>query len=163
MRSLHILVPFTVLLGVAPGRAAGPRPLESLHGAWRVIQKSLTSQDSTATDSSPQPGLVLFTERHYSLMYVEGNKPRTQFTDPARPTDAEKVEAYDTFVGHSGAYTVSDSMVAMQVVVSKAPYLMGTDLRSSFARFAYHIAKDTLRLTRRGPRGNFTMILVRVE
>lgn len=158
-----LFVPFAVFLADQPSGPPVSRAAEPLHGAWRVIQSSLTTGETKTTNASPQPGLVLFTDRHYSLMYVEGQLPRKPFTDPIRPTDAEKLEAYETFVGHSGTYSVSDSLIAMEVVISKWPNLMGTELRTSFARFAYRIGGDTLRLTRRSPRAVFTMTLLRVE
>jgi hypothetical protein len=132
-----------------------------LRGAWTLTQSSLAGRDTTITNGSPQPGLVLFTERHYSLMYVEGSQPRVPFADPVRPTDAEKLTAFDTFVGHSGTYTVVDSTVQMHVIVAKHPSMMGTDMRTSFARFVYRIVGDTLWLTRRSGAGTFTMRLVR--
>jgi hypothetical protein len=134
-----------------------------LQGAWKIVRMSLTAGEQPSFSQYTQPGLVLFTARHYSLMYVEGNEPRQMFRDPFRPTDAEKVDAFDTFVGHSGTYSLEDSIVVMQVEIAKVPNLAGPELRSTFARFAYQIAGDTLRLTRRTPRGAFTMQLIRVQ
>ena len=134
-----------------------------LQGAWKIVRASLTTGEQPSFRNYTQPGLVLFTARYYSLMYVEGNASRKMFLDPARPTDAEKVEAFDTFVGHSGTYALEDSIVAMHVEIAKLPNLMGPERRSSFARFAYQISGDTLRLTRRSPRGVFAMQLIRVE
>ena len=132
-----------------------------IRGAWRIVRTSLTTGAPSFRDYT-QPGLLLFTARHYSLMYVEGNEPRRMFQNPASPTGAEKLEAYDTFVGHSGTYSLEDSIVAMTVDVAKFPNLMGPELRSTFARFVYRIRGDTLLLTRRGPRGTFIMQLIKV-
>ena len=118
--------------------------IPQLHGAWKLVHSSLAGRDTTIINSSPQPGLVIFTERHYSLMYVEGSAPRVPFADPARPTDAERLRAYDTFVGHSGSYSVVDSIIQMHIVIAKHPSMMGTELRTSFAQFAYRILADTL-------------------
>lgn len=150
-------------LGDHRGPGATPPSQGSFRGAWRVVSMSLTGDDRTTTNDSPQPGLVLFTERHYSIMYVEGGEPRKPFTDPLGPTDAEKLDAYNTFVGHAGSYTVSDSVIAMQVLISKSPSLMGSELGRTFMRFAHQVTNDTLRLTRRSPRGAFTMLLVRTD
>ena len=135
----------------------------SLHGAWRMVRTSLTAGEQPSFHEYTQPGLILFTARHYSLMYVEGNESRRMFRDPARPTDAEKLDAFDTFVGHSGSYSLEDSIVAMHIEIAKLPNLMGPELRTTFARFAYQITSDTLRLTRRTTRGTFAMQLVRVD
>jgi hypothetical protein len=147
------------ILASAFTRSAIPR----IHGAWRLTESSLDGNDTTITNRSPQPGLVLFTQRHYSLMYVEGSARRAPYADPSSPTDAEKVAAFNTFTGHSGTFTVADSMIEMHIVVSKSPSLMGTDLRTSFARFAYRRVGDTLWLTRHSPRGAFVMKLVKAE
>ena len=160
---LPILLPLAAVLADDPGAAAIPPPQRSLVGAWKVASMSLSIGERTTTNDSPQPGLVLFTGKHYSIMYVEGAQPRKPFTEPLRPTDPEKLEAYDTFVGHSGTYTVSDSLIAMEVVISKSPDFMGSELGRTFMRFAHQFSNDTLRLTRRSPRGAFTMTLVRAD
>src|SRR5215211_4105254 len=139
------------------------RSLPQMHGVWRLTQSSLGTNDTTITNSSPGPSLVVFTARHYSLMYVEGSAARVPFADPARPTDGEKLAAYNTFVGHSGTYSVTDSLIEMHIVVAKSPSLMGTDMRPSFPRFTYSVRGDTLWMTRRGPGGVFRMKLVRAE
>jgi len=159
------LVPVVALLfagiGWSISTVQAPAPFT---GAWKLVFASLTTGGGVTTgNSSPQPGLVLFTAHHYSLMYVEGSAARVAFADPLRPTEAEKVVAYDTFVGHSGTYSVADSLVKMQPVISKSPNLMGNALGPAFATFAYSLSGDTLRLTRYGRAGNFTMKLVRAE
>ena len=152
-----VLVAFVVML-------SGPRSvIAQLRGAWKLTESTQTGRDTSLVNKSPQPGLVLFTAQHYSFMFVEGSAPRAPFTDPSRPTDAEKLQAFDTFSGHSGSYTVQDTMLQMTIVVAKNPTMMTTDLRSSFARFAYRIAGDTLWLTRRSPAGAVRMTFLRVE
>ena len=163
MRLWYAALPFGILVTASPRHEPGPTEQVSVRGAWQVLTMSLTTGEQTTRNVSPQPGLVLFTERHYSLMYVEGAAARKMFSDPARPTDAEKLDAYETFVGHSGTYAVADSIIAMSVVVAKLPNLTGPELRNTFARFAYERRGDTLRLTRRSPRAVFTMLLLRVE
>jgi len=145
-------------------RVSSSQSPASLTGAWKLVFASLTAANGvTTSNASPQPGFVLFTKSHYSLMYVEGSAPRAPFADPLRPTEAEKLLAFDTFVGHSGSYSVSDSLVKMQPLISKSPSLMGNAMGAGFATFAYSIAGDTLRLTRYARAGNFTMKLVRAE
>lgn len=134
-----------------------------IHGAWRLIWSSLTSPDSATTNPAPKPGLLLFTDGHYSMMYVEGGKDRQPFKDPRRPTDAERLAAFDSFTAMTGTYTLVDTVIAMNIIVSKMPNLMGTELRSTFGRFAYRLVGDTLWMTRRTGPATFTMKLLRVE
>ena len=154
-------LPVVVLLAAIMPSVHTPQGVP-IRGAWRIVRTSLTAGEPSFRDYT-QPGLVLFTARHYSLMYVEGDAPRKIFRDPARPTDAEKLDAFDTFVGHSGTYSLEDSIIAMNVEVAKLPNLMGPALRSTFARFVYQIKGDTLFLTRRAMRGAFAMQLIRAE
>jgi len=134
-----------------------------MRGAWRLAESTQTGRDTTLVNKSPQPGIVIFTDRHYSFMLTEGSEPRAPFADPARPTDVEKLRAFDTFSAHSGSYTVQDSTVQMTIVVAKNPSMMGPELRSSFARLVYRIVGDTLWLTRQSPVGFARMTFLRVE
>jgi hypothetical protein len=157
-----LLLPVAAVFAMSPVHVRQPQPAV-LQGAWKIVRTSLTTDERPSLVAYSQPSVVLFTARHYSLMYVEGNKAREMFRDPARPTEAEKLDAFDTFVGHSGTYSVADSIISMQIEISKSPNLMGTELRNTFARFAYAMVGDTMRLTRRTPRGVFTMQLIRAE
>ena len=163
MRFWDALLSGAALLTMSSFNTPGQPQPATLQGAWKIVRTSLTTEDKPNLVDYGQPSLLLFTARHYSLMYVEGNKTRQMFRDLTRPTEAEKLEAFDTFAGHSGTYTVVDSIIAMEVEVSKWPNMMGAELRSTFARFAYRIVGDTLRLTRRNPRGTFTMQLIRTK
>ena len=162
------MAPFrlSVLLAALTGGTAVGLHAQSpaqLHGAWKLVEASLVGRDTTITTRAPQPGLVVFTRSHYSLMFVEGSSPRAAFADPARPTEAEKLAAFDSFAGHTGSYSVQDSVVRMNIMIAKIPSLMTGDMRTSFAQFIYRVASDTLWLTRRTPAGSFTMKLLRVE
>ena len=157
-----ILLPVAALL---TGAMLAIRPLQAtpIRGAWRIVRTSLAAGAQPDFRDYTQAGLILFTARHYSLMYVEGNDARKEFANPALPTEAEKLAAFDSFVGHSGTYVIEDSIVAMNVEVAKVPNMTGPAFRSTFARFVYQIRGDTLFLTRRTPRGAFTMQLIRAE
>ena len=56
-----------------------------------------------------------------------------------------------------------DSVIAMEIEIAKSPNLMGPELRSTFARFEYQVTGDTMLLTRRNPRGVFSMQLMRAK
>ena len=67
-------------------------------------------------------GRLLFTEEHYSYMYVPGRSPRKRFAgDPNNPTDAEKVEAYDSLVAATGAYSLLGQTLTLTALVHKNP------------------------------------------
>ena len=159
-RSHNTCLPLLVVIGIFTWPGSGTA---QLRGAWKLTESIQSGRDTTVVSKSPQPGIVIFTDRHYSFMLVEGSAPRTPFADPARPTELEKLRAFDTFSAHSGSYTVQDSIAQMTIVVAKHPSMMTPELRSSFARFAYRIVGDTLWLTRQSPVGSVRMTFLRVE
>lgn len=86
-------------------RSAGNRCLRfAERGCW---QNRPWPERTRRTQQVATAGLVLFTDRHYSLMYVEGPAARAGYADARRPTDAEKIAAFDSFVGHTGWYAVA--------------------------------------------------------
>jgi hypothetical protein len=62
----------------------------------------------------------------------------------ARPTDAEKVAAFNSFIANSGTYVVSDSTIEMRMVVAKTPNVMGQT-----QTYLYRLSGDSLSLTGR--------------
>ena len=110
-----------------------------LAGAWRITEASVTSPDTSYTDTDPQPGLYLFLDRHYSTLLVPGPE-RASFTDET--TDAERLAAYENFIANTGTYTVSDSTLTLQHIVTKFPNVMSGTLT-----YTYQVEGNTLRLT----------------
>ena len=103
----------------------------SLEGAWRVSEVVVTGANAS-TNRSPQPGLFLFTGRHYSIVTVNGTAPRKETAaaaNPAQLTDAEKLaryEAWRPFTANSGTYEVSATTLTTRPLVAKNPNAMGT-------------------------------------
>ncbi len=130
-----------------------------LAGAWRITAASVTSPDTSYTDTDPQPGLYLFLDRHYSTLLVPGPE-RASFTDET--TDAQMLAAYENFIANTGTYTVSDSTLTLQHIVTKFPNVMSGTLM-----YTYQIEGDTLRLTLTGAgwadEGEIQYTLARVE
>ena len=130
-----------------------------LAGAWRITEASVTSPDTSYTDTDPQPGLYLFLDRHYSTLLVPGPE-RASFTDET--TDAEMLAAYENFIANTGTYTVSDSTLTLQHIVTKFPNVMSDTLT-----YTYQVEGNTLRLTLSGvawaEEGEIQYTLARVE
>ena len=99
-------------------------------GAWQITEMSFAGPDTNYTITNPQPGLYLFGERHYSIMYVPTGEPRPLAAGDApiigaiNPTDAEKVASWNTFIANSGTYEVRDTTVTFRPVVAKSANLM---------------------------------------
>lgn len=129
-----------LLTGCEP--AAPPEP--PLEGAWSVVSISVTGPDSSA-NATVQPSIYLFGDKHYSMMRVTGNQPRTLAAADSA-TDAEKLAAYDSFVANSGTYEVADSTITTHPVVARSPNFMsgGSD------KYYFRVSGDTLWLANTG-------------
>lgn len=89
----------------------------SLKGAWRVVET--TGADGKA-NAKPEPGLYLFTDRHYSIMRVTGARAAY----PESPTEKDKAAAFDPFVANSGTYEVKGTQLLTRPMVAKNPNVM---------------------------------------
>ena len=141
-RTLSALLVLSVLSGglFAQGGSRGP-----LEGAWRVAEIVVTGAGASKT-ASPQPGLFIFTQRHYSLMWVPGNQPRTLFK-AEDPTNEEKITAFDSFVANTGTYELSGTTLTIRPMVARFPNCTG----GAFMRFQVLAEGKTLTLTQRSP------------
>ena len=107
----------------------------SLKGAWRVVE--FTGADGKV-NSKPEPGLYIFTDRHYSIMRV--TQPRTAL--PEQPSEKDRVAAFDAFVANSGTYEIKGMQLMTHPSVAKSPNVMlgkgGTsDLKMEGANTVY--------------------------
>ena len=126
-----------VLLVVVAAGLVVAQPAPLLQGAWRVTEVTATGADA-ASNKSPQPGIFLFTKGHYSIITVGGTAPRKNVTaaaNPARLTDAEKIErfeAFDQFIANTGTYEVKGTTLTTHPIVAKNPATMGTTTLREF-------------------------------
>ncbi len=123
----------------------------------------MTTPDSTWTNPSPQPGLYIFTDGHFSNMLIQGSEPRVLFSD-TRSAD-ERLAAYDVFIADAGTYEFTDSVLTVHNIIAKVPNVMtGT---GPGIRYQYRLYGDTLELTfERGwapPGGQLNYRLVRLR
>lgn len=136
----------TVLAAVAaflllPGPMAA-QEANQLQGAWRVVEVNPADEEA---DTDPLPALFLFTGTHYSEMLALGEEARADFSNPDSPTDAEKLEAYDSFVANSGRYEVHGDTITTRAYVARVPNYMHAwpDNKNNYT---YEIDGDTLHL-----------------
>ncbi len=86
----------------------------SIQGAWVF----------TSEDDSNQRGLLVFTERHYSMMFVASDSERATYPDDREMTDPEILEAYGSFVANSGRYSMEGDEVTLEAYMAKNPNYM---------------------------------------
>lgn len=106
----------------------------TLEGVWKVVEVRIShGKDSIVTDSSPQPSLMIFTKRYYSVLAIRGGNPRAAVEpakDPQNLTDAEKIARYESwrqFVANSGTYDIKGSTIIRRPIVAKSVDVMTSE------------------------------------
>jgi len=125
-----------------------------LVGAWRISEIAETGKPPLTT---PQPGLYIFTPKHYSFIRINGTKPLPDYPSNDKATDADKITVFNTLYMQSGSYTVKDNVLAVKVLVAKSAFAMANPGN----QFDIAISGDTLTLTQK-PNGP-ALKMVRVE
>lgn len=118
----RILTSLTLLLLCATAVLAQSSRRKPIEGVWRVTEVVVTGADAS-TEANPQPGLIIFTRKHYSVMRVPGNQPRTLFKGED-PTNEEKIAAYDSFIANTGTYEVAGAILTLHPMVARSPNFM---------------------------------------
>lgn len=122
---ISVIVAILVVVGWALTSAQAP----SLQGVWRVSEIVVTGAGAS-TNSTPQPGLYVFTKSHYSTVVVNGTAARKDVSpakDPNKLTDAEKLARYEMwspFTANSGTYEVKGNTLTTKPLVAKNPGVM---------------------------------------
>ena len=107
---------------IAPEATRAPVRAD-VRGVWKVTEVASRAPGAEwEVRTTPYLSQYIFTGKHYSYMYVPGAGPRKRIAgDPNRPTDAEKVEAYNSFVAASGTYELSGQILTLAALVHKNP------------------------------------------
>ncbi|HZE70580.1 MAG TPA: lipocalin-like domain-containing protein [Pyrinomonadaceae bacterium] len=137
LKGLTLLVLCTI---VVSAQSSTKKPIE---GAWKVTEIVVTGENESNVPN-PQPGLIIFTQKHYSAMWVPGNQPRTLFKGDV-PTNEEKIAAYDSFVANSGTYEVDGATLTLHPMVARSPNFMA----GGVSKYQLRIEGTTLWLTQK--------------
>ncbi len=131
-----------VVLALLPSVLLAQNPAKkSLEGVWKITESIVTGEDSSS-NSHPQPSLIIFSQKHYTMMLVPGNKPRALFKD-TNPTDEERLSAFDPFIANGGTYEVAGSTLTIRPVVAKNPNFMA----GGSLKYQFRVEGNTLWLT----------------
>ena len=116
-------------IGTAPIAEAKLTPVRAgLRGVWKVTGLSSRAPGGEWAALPVNGSLYIFTEKHYSYMFATGIGPRRLFSgDPNKPSDVEKIGAYDSFVAASGTYLLSGSTLTLTALLHKNPNEMTGD------------------------------------
>jgi hypothetical protein len=119
---MRLPLTFTALMLGMPC-AATPVLSQSIQGVWKVTEiviGSGTNASSHTTDV--QPGLAIFTSRHYSLLFVQGFAARPALGD--NPTAEQSAKVWEAFTANAGTYELKDSTLSYTPSVAKNPEVM---------------------------------------
>src|SRR6201986_2125086 len=93
-----------------------------LVGAWKVTE---IANPNSPPLTNPQPGLYIFTEKHYSAVRLNGTRPLPSYPSNDAATDADKVASFDTIYVNSGGYAISGDILTLSPMVAKSAFAMG--------------------------------------
>ena len=114
-------------------RNGGATPVD---GVWRLVEGRTPSGGVVEN----QPGYRLFVDGYYSLVRVNGTKPRPALPD-ASGTAEQLMAAWGPFTSQAGTFEVSGSTITERALVAKGPAVAGP---GNFSTRTYRIRGDTL-------------------
>jgi len=98
---------------------------DPLLGAWEMQSVHWITPDTTYTIAQAQPGIIIFDEDRYSLMWTPTESPRVPFEELSNPTDEEVIAGFRSVVFNGGTYEKTDSTVTTQAQIAKVPGFEG--------------------------------------
>lgn len=138
LASLAVL--FLTSLPTVPAHAQSKASV--LVGAWRLTELKRTGTNAE-TLKNPQ-GLLIFTGKYWSRMYVDSDQPRTEIRDLKKADAAEIVASWGPFVAASGTYEVSGNTLTSRALIAKNPNVMAS---GNLAVYTFKIDGSTLTMT----------------
>lgn len=114
------LVGLAALAGTVHGQSSATG--SPLVGAWRVTE---IADANGAANTSPQPGLYVFTRQHYSFVRINGTRPLPDYPSNDKATDADKVAVFNALYMNTGTYTVTGNRLATRAMVAKSKFAIG--------------------------------------
>jgi len=120
-----------------------------LQGVWKGIEV-VTTGPNASTNKSPQPWLIIFTGKYYSIVAVTSDKPRPELPqDINTATAAQLRDVWNPFLGQSGTYEAKGSEITYHPIVAKNPGAMSS---GNFVIDTFKIEGNTLTLANKATR-----------
>jgi hypothetical protein len=139
---------------------------KSIQGVWRVTRVTTTGPNGR-TISNPQPGLYIFTAKHYAMMTAEGDQSRYEIPpgQADRMTTDQLRAAWEPFAANAGTYDLAGDTLTTKAIVAKNQAVMKN---GNFQTYSVKMEGKTLTVTAKatdlGPAQNPTSYkLTRVE
>lgn len=106
----------------------------SLAGVWEIVEIAVDADPGGAAgpppggivpSADPLPSQIIFTRRHYSIVWMPGSEAMQAFAVRWQPTDAEKLRRFGEVVVNTGSYALLDGVLEVRPVISRVPEFMG--------------------------------------
>lgn len=96
---------------------------QNVAGAWRLDQIKMGGPEAKAVKFT-NPNAYLFTKGHWSMIRIEGDKPRS--TEPwMSMTQEQLIDTYvKQFTASGGTYDMKGSTLTMKTTIAKNPNIM---------------------------------------
>jgi hypothetical protein len=138
---------------------------QNVAGAWRLDEATVPGATDGKTAKFSNPNIYLFTKGHFSIIRVEGDKPRS--TDPwMQMTQEQLIDTYiKQFTASGGTYEMKGNTLTMKTTIAKNPAFMA---RANWISYTLKLNGQTMTLTatatNEGPIKNpQIMTLTRIE
>lgn len=112
---------------------------DDLMGAWVMDAITVISPRGQTSYPDPQPGIFMFADGYYSMVWMLTTEPLPDSAETWKPTDVEKVDSFDSVIVNSGTFTLTDSLLTTHPMVAKTPEFVG-----GVAVYRYRVEADTL-------------------
>lgn len=132
------------LLGVAVIFAlGGVAAAQNVAGAWRLDEAPMPGTDGKAVKFT-NPNIYLFTKAHWSIIRIEGDKPRS--TDSwTTMTPEQVIDTYiKQFTASGGTYEMKGNTLTMKTTIAKNPGFMA---REHWISYTVKVNGPTMTLT----------------
>jgi hypothetical protein len=117
------------------------RQQQGPEGVWKIDEIKTVDANGQTTDMNVQRSLVIFRDGHYSFVFTFGDGLRKLAAEHWYPTDAEKIDAFNTLVVNTGTYELTESRLVFRPLAAKAEEFAGGHYGCD-----YRIDGDTLYL-----------------
>ncbi len=83
-------------------------------GVWSATSVVYTGPDTSWTNASPQPEVLIFNDRHWTSARIGGREPRALL--PENPTDDQRLEAFRRLRMSAGWYEVEGAEMTTRTI-----------------------------------------------
>ncbi|MFC2084117.1 lipocalin-like domain-containing protein [Bacteroidota bacterium] len=130
-----------ILLSILMVFCAQEKKKNPVEGVWVITEIKTDGPDYNYFNPTPQPSLIIFTEKYYSMVWMPGDKPPVDNKKKWYPTDEEKINSFNSIIVNSGDYIIRDTTIITYPKVAKTNEFIGGS-----ATYSFEFVDDTLLL-----------------